>query len=309
MSEELFDVKNILQELGYSPKEDGAQFYRMNAVYRAGDNSSAIRISKNNGYWTDFVEGKGGSLKDLINLTLGFTKVEELNTWIENKKIELPAYQEKVPKIELQKKFDVEIINNLVKDNSYWESRGISAANLQKFGGGVCLTDHLKDRYVFPIWNNKKELIGLAGRDITGKKKIKWKLMGEKKEWVWPAIVNLPEIRKKKEIILVESIGETLALSECGINNSLALFGVNISWKIINFCLTIKPEKIIVATNNDTDFGGSDTGNEASLKIYKSLTKWMDCEVVIKLPKLANDFGEILEKFGKQEIIETFNVK
>ncbi len=304
--EEIFDIKSILIELGFDPKDDGAQFYRMANIARGGDNKSALRISRSTGYWTDFVDSKGGSLKDLINVTLGFTKPYQLKDWLENKKIELPKLDEVVPNLEIQKTFDVGVVNSLVKNTEYWNKRGISDKTLNLFGGGVCLTDHLKDRYVFPIWNNKKELIGLAGRDITAAKKIKWKLMGEKQEWVWPASVNLAEIRAAKSVILTESIGDSLALFECGIKNSICLFGVNVSWKIINFLLTIKPERVIIATNNDTEFGGSDTGNESALKIEKKLNKWLDSKIEIRLPKKANDLNDLLVKFGREEIIEQY---
>ncbi len=304
--EEIFDIKSILIELGFDPKDDGAQFYRMANIARGGDNKSALRISRSTGYWTDFVDSKGGSLKDLINVILGFTKPDQLKDWLENKKIELPKLDEVVPNLEIQKTFDVGVVNSLVKNTEYWNKRGISDKTLNLFGGGVCLTDHLKDRYVFPIWNNKKELIGLAGRDITAVKKIKWKLMGEKQDWVWPALVNLPDIRAAKSVILTESIGDSLALFECGIKNSICLFGVNVSWKIINFLLTIKPERVIIATNNDTEFGGSDTGNESALKIEKKLNKWLDSKVEIKLPEKANDLNDLLMKFGKEEVLKQY---
>ena len=49
------DFKKILEELGYRLKDHGS-YWRTNALYRSGDNTSALQIYKDTGVWKDFVE-------------------------------------------------------------------------------------------------------------------------------------------------------------------------------------------------------------------------------------------------------------
>ena len=296
------NIKEILTELGYTPTDEGGSHYRCSAIYREGDCKTALRINARTGYWWDFVEGRHGPFKDLIALTLKEEDNTKIDNWIKERGITFANISEQIPKLKIQKLFDDKIIKSLVKDHSYWTKRGISEDNLIKFKGGVCLSEHLKNRYVFPIFNNKNEIVGLAGRDITGKKDNKWKLMGQKKDWVWPAFLNSKDIIGQKEVILVESIGDGLALYESGVKNFICLFGVEISWNIINFLLRLKMERIIIATNNDSKFGKSNTGNASALKIQGRLERWMDTNVEIRLPAEANDINDLLLKNGTNYI-------
>ena len=49
------DYKSVLEELGYRLKDHGS-YWRTSAVYRSGDNSSALQIYKDTGVWKDYVE-------------------------------------------------------------------------------------------------------------------------------------------------------------------------------------------------------------------------------------------------------------
>ena len=53
-----------------------------------------------------------------------------------------------------------------------------------------------------------------------------------KKNFIFPFICQ-EEIKKGKNVILVESIGDALSLIEIGIKNVLVLFGVSMSQEII----------------------------------------------------------------------------
>jgi hypothetical protein len=63
-------LKNSLESLGYNLRECGS-FWRSSAIYRGGDNATALKIYKNSGVWTDFADGdKSYPIKRLISLTL-----------------------------------------------------------------------------------------------------------------------------------------------------------------------------------------------------------------------------------------------
>ena len=49
------DYKEILENLGYRLKDHGS-YWRTSALYRSGDNSTALQIYKDTGVWKDYVE-------------------------------------------------------------------------------------------------------------------------------------------------------------------------------------------------------------------------------------------------------------
>ena len=64
------DFQGILESIGYNLIDCG-DHWRTQAVYRDGDNSTAVKIYKNTGVWMDFVENKGSKpFEALIKLTI-----------------------------------------------------------------------------------------------------------------------------------------------------------------------------------------------------------------------------------------------
>jgi hypothetical protein len=289
-------VYEILSELGYSLKDCGSE-YRTSALYREGDNETSLRVYKDSGKWHDFKENRWGSLQDLVKLTLGTKNIEEAKGFLEKRKFSEVSYI-KSPTIEVEKTFHEKELSGLISDHSYWERRGIESSVVSLFEGGVLVSEKMARRYVFPIYNSKKKIVGVTGRDITGNNRIKWKHLGDKVNWIYPAKYNVKILKQKKEIYLVESIGDMLSLWQAGIKNTLVTFGLNISPKIISFIIKINPNKIYISFNNDS--GDSYAGNKAAKKVFAKLTNFFDSEdVEIKLPP-KNDFGEMT----KEEILK-----
>jgi DNA primase len=161
------------------------------------------------------------------------------------------------------------------------------------------------NRYVFPVFDNQDNIIGFSGRDVSKlslEGRPKWKHIGDKKEWVFPLKVNLKDLKSAKNIILVESIGDMLALRENGINNCIVTFGLNVTPKIIYSLISINPSKIVIAFNNDGSENGA--GNMAAQATQNKLRDYFDIDqIVIKLPKGANDFADLNLK-DKNRILE-----
>src|SRR5690606_29717739 len=99
-------------------------------------------------------------------------------------------------------------------------------------------------------------------RDLTGKKEAKWKHIGAKRNWVFPLYMYAERngkkyypvqeaISKTKEVILVESIGDMLALWEYGIQNVLVTFGLTLPSKLCSYLMGLNLKRVIIATNND----------------------------------------------------------
>ena len=102
-------------------------------------------------------------------------------------------------------------------------------------------------------------------------------------------------IDEKREVILVESIGDSLALTDEGYAHNLVTFGLDCSPALLNYLCSKDLRKIIIATNNDND-KQKNHGKIAAMKNYMKLSQFFDFEqLFIQLP-LANDFGEMKQK-------------
>lgn len=301
-------VRRILQDIGYVLTDNGREF-RAKPLYRDSDNDSVLRIWKNSGQWVDFKENKSGSLEELIRLTLKLKSIEEAKQWIGSKGISSNSEEIEKPRAITKQiqYFDKSLLLKLTKNDEYWNNRGISSSTLAPFNGGVATTGKMYNRYTFPVFDNKDNIIGFSGRDISPfslEGRPKWKHIGDKKEWVYPLKVNVEDIKKCKKIILLESIGDMLALRENGINNSIVTFGLNISAKIIYSLIALNPDKIVIAFNNDSDNNGA--GNEAAISAKNKLLNYFDRnQISINLPVGAKDFGD-LNLFDKSKIQEWY---
>ncbi len=208
-----------------------------------------------------------------------------------NINLEKPETEQR-PEIRQSRSFDIENLKEIKPIHDYWVNRGISRETLEIFKGGIVSEGKMKGRYVFPIFDSSKQIIGFTGRDIAGESKIKWKHLGNKSHWKYPLQINYRIISEMSKVILVESIGDMLALWQAGIKNTIVTFGLEISLEILNQLLRMDTDMITISFNNDEN--NNDRGNIAAYKGRKKLYKYFDPEQVeIKLPVGYNDFGEM----------------
>ncbi|NBW19531.1 MAG: toprim domain-containing protein [Caulobacteraceae bacterium] len=295
---EQVNVYQILTDLGYKLKDYGKE-YRTKPLYRESDNDTVLKIYKDSGHWFDFKENISGDFNSLVSMTLKLENPEKAKEWLKDKNFSFNrAFEPTKPLLKSTKKFDIDLLNNLDQDNKYWNKRGVDNQTLLDFKGGVAKAGKMKNRYVFPIFDIKKNIIGFSGRDITAISKIKWKHLGEKNDFLYPLFLNSNEIEKQKEIILVESIGDMLSLYQAGIRNVLVTFGTNLSLSILNYCLKTDMKKIYISLNNDSN--KNNAGNIAAEKTYARLKRYFDDkQLKISLPT-KKDFGEM----NKEEILQ-----
>ena len=288
------DIKEILSELGYTLLDMGKE-YRARPIYRDSSSNSVLCIKKDTGFWIDYKDQRFGRFEELVQITLHLKDISEAKQYLVNKFQFVAPVPEK-EKLKGPKIFEKNNLDQIVPVYSYWIQRGVSPDTLKLLESGIMTSGKMEDRYVFPIFDRENRLIGGAGRDITNKSKTKWKLVGEKKQWAYPLKYNRKYFALEKSAILVESIGDMLALWEAGIRNTIVSFGLFISSKIQQVLLALNPDKIYIAFNNDTN----QAGNEGAQKAYNKLAKHFDAEqIVIALPT-KNDFGSMT----KNEILE-----
>jgi hypothetical protein len=292
------NYKEILINLGYTNITENAKEFRTKPIYRDSDNDTVLRVRKDNGCFVDFARNISGSFEELVRLSLNLTNIDDAKKWILGKYQNFNTEKRLVkPEIKMVRTFDKENLLKLVHDHSYWINRGISEETIRTFKGGVITSGKMKDRYVFPIFNHKEDLIGVSGRDLINTKdgtRPKWKHVGDKTEWKFPCYINHSEIKEEKKVIVVESIGDMLALWDCNIKNVVVSFGLDISVPLINMFLRFDLSKIYLSFNNDSE--NNSAGNIASEKNKNKLLRYFDQnQVDIVLPS-KKDFGEMTKE-------------
>ena len=267
------DYKEILQEMGYNNIIDNGRELRTKPIYRDSSSNTVLSIRKDTGHFIDFSKQISGSFPQLVKLTLGFKTFDEANTFLRDK-IHSPTETIRKPEVSIPKVFPNSYLNKLITNNEYWLERGISKETLETFGGGVVKRGTMADRYVFPIFNSKKELVGVSGRCILNERndaRPKWKHVGRKSLWKYPLQVNFDNIKESGEIILVESIGDMLSMWEADIKNVVVTFGLDVSAELVSLFLKIDPNKIYISFNNDES--NNKAGNKAAEKAKLKLNK------------------------------------
>jgi hypothetical protein len=282
-------IYDILTQIGYTNLVDHGKEYRTSPLYRQSGNLTSLSINKQTGEWYDYSARVGGRIQTLVEMTINGPLSEEI-------KAKLLAGEFKVnPVVELDhiKTFDKKLLLKLIKDHDYWLNRGVSRRTIEKFEGGTTFNGRMANRYVFPIFNEKDELVGFSGRLIADKKYApKWKHIGAKNTWCYPLKVNKDTIFAKREIIIVESIGDMLAIFEAGIENVAVAFGVSISANLVKFLLKADIQKIYIAFNNDRE--NNLVGNISAKEEGEKLQAYFDAsQIQIALPSDKNDFGEM----------------
>ena len=296
-------IKECLMGLGYKLSDRGS-YWQTNALFRNGDNSTAIQIYKNTGVWKDYVQNSPYSpLQKLVEITLGTNDPKEIKKYIDVE--DVGTMYNKVSsdeKIKMEEVYPEECLEKLLPHYKFYNDRGIADDILKSLKGGFAMNGKLNKRFVFPIYNEHKQIVGFSGRDMikseNSKNRPKWKHIGTKKSWIYPLYANeetAKNIRDKKEVILVESIGDLLKLNQFGHKNVLVTFGLDISTKLTCALVSLDVDRIILSLNND-ESSERNRGLEASIKNYLKLLNFFDKDkIMICLPN-KKDFGEMEEE-------------
>jgi len=295
------NYREALTEMGYSNITEKITEYRMRPLYRDSGNNTSLSVDRDTGFFIDYGQNIKGSFTDLVKITMGLKNLTDARAWLCNKEVSAGVTQpENKPLLKAAKRYSNITLQKLNPNHDYWIKRGVPEEIIKLFKGGTVSEGKMKNRYVFPIFNGKEEIVGFTGRDIqtsSSESRPKWKHIGNKSSWRYPLQINYPIIKSQRKVILVESIGDMLSLWAAGIENTMVTFGLEVSNDIVNFLLRNDPNKITISFNNDTS--KNDAGNIAATKTLKKLSKYFDHnQLEIKLPS-KNDFGEM----NKEEIL------
>ena len=295
------NIKTSLEKMGYDLSSHG-NHWRCRALYRNGNNPTALQVYKNSGIWKDFVRNTPYlPFKALIEATLKTNDPEIVGSFIV-KDNEIPS-SSFIPskKIESEKIYPAEILDNLFPHYNFYEKKGIDPSILSFLRSGLSTQGKLYQRFCFPIFNSNGEIHGFSGRDmLNSESRPKWKHIGRKSGWVYPFYTpssnNGRSIRshiiKNDSVILVESIGDLLNLHQHGFKNTLVVFGLSMGSKLLSTLVSLNISKIFICLNND-ECNKVNRGEEASVKMYLKLLGFFNKEkIYINLPT-QKDFGDM----------------
>lgn len=286
--------KETLQELGYNLQDCG-NHWRTRAVYRNGKTNTSVIIYKDTGVWKDY--GGDNQAKPFTALVKETLKTEDpkiLKKYIHDPVQDFKA-KPPIEKIEMEKIYPESHLQKLLPMFSFYEKKGISEKIQKKFKCGYAGGGKMYRRIVFPIYDLNNQIHGFSGRTVIEDNGTpKWKHMGRKTNWVYPHHLSHSCIEEKKEVILVESIGDCMALYEAGYENVLMLAGLDVSAKLISYLNSFDLKSIIIATNNDKT-KEVNSGALASIKIASKLSTVFDLSLIKINPPLDNDFGDMLQ--------------
>ena len=290
------DFQGILESIGYNLIDCG-DHWRAQAIYRDGDNKTAVKIYKNTGVWMDFVANSGSKpFEALVRLTLKDEK--QLVEILGDARLETSTLYTPKETIEMERIYPPSTLDRLFPNYHFYEKRKISKETQEAFQAGLAGVGKMYRRMVFPIYNEHGQIIGFSGRKVDEHNDYpKWKHIGRRNNWVYPAL-NIQtgvdeEIELTKEVVLVESIGDAMALYEQGIKNVLVIFGLSVNNNIVNYLSGKSIDHVYIATNND-DNSEKNRGFIAALKSFIKLSNYFDLErlTVKPPPKPYNDFGD-----------------
>ena len=287
--------RDKLEKLGYNLQDCG-NHWRTRAVYRNGKTQTSVIIYKDTGVWKDFgADNQAKPFNALVRETLKTDDYNILKEYLTEGNLKEEYTTKKEETIEMEKVYPESQLTKLLPMHNFYEKKGISKETQKLFKCGYAGGGKMYRRIVFPIYNLDNQIHGFSGRTIVNGDNIpKWKHMGRKTNWIYPHHLSHNNIDESGEVILVESIGDCMALYEAGFKNVLMLAGLDISNKMISYLNTFNLNRIIIATNNDNS-KDLNSGAMASVKIASKLSTIFDLSLIKINPPVCNDFGEMLE--------------
>ena len=292
------DYKSVLESLGYRLKDHGS-YWRTSALYRSGDNSTALQIYKDTGVWKDYVEDSMFlPFEALLQKTLNTNDKSVLKSYLKSDSVNIYSKLPKKNLLSEEKSFPASVLNKLLPHYDFYFNRGISENTLKKFQCGLAMSGKMYQRVVFPVFRSDGRIHGFSGRKVTDDPRPKWLHNGRCSDWFYPYYTIdevVSSIEEERSVHIVESVGDCVSLFEAGVKNVLVSFGLNISPKFISKLNGLSLDKIFISFNNDFN-SDHNRGFEGAIKSIFKLSEQIDFEKIYFCPPAENDFGEMTKE-------------
>ena len=275
-------IGDYLRERGYSLRDCG-DYWQTKALYRGGVRQTSLCVWKRDGNFRDWVSGVSGSPEYLAKIISGVAP-------------NFITEQDYVPqKIVVPKIYSEKCLERLLPSYQMFSKRGISDETMRFFKAGLAQKGQLLRRVCFPCRDEQGKIIGFAGRwyseSLPKEDFAKWKFIGRKTNFLFPGVLNRDEIEKARQVILVESVGDVLALWEAGVKNTFCLFGTSLCKRHLSYVACFQAKDAVIAMNDDVKQDGTNPGQEGAAKVLEKLDKVLDVGVVRIIKPTHNDFG------------------
>ena len=160
-------------------------------------------------------------------------------------------------------------------------------------------SDFFRDRVIFAISNENKDVVAFSARDLTGKSNAKYINSPESKLFSKSNTLynygTIKEIaRKEKEIYLNEGFMDVIAMTRAGFTNSVAIMGTALTKEHIR---ALREKKVIIMFDSDK------AGINATIKSLKLLFE-NNIEVQVVKNNSNKDPDEILQSDGIEKLRE-----
>ena len=290
------DFKASLEELGYRLKDHGS-YWRTNALYRAGDNSSALQVYKDTGVWKDYVEDTEFlPFRVLVEKTLNTKDNSIISPYLKNSANGIDRTTTTKNFLKEEKTYEKLSLSKLLPHYDFYIERGISEETIKRFNCGLAMSNKMYQRLVFPVFRQDGKIHGFSGRKVTNDdNRPKWLHVGRCSDWFYP-YYSISDVRdsiiKQESVHIVESIGDCLSLYDNGVKNVLVSFGLNISPKFVAKLSSMPIKKIFVSFNNDFN-SKRNRGFEGAIKSVFKLFNSCDFGKIYFSPPQGNDFGDM----------------
>lgn len=148
--------------------------------------------------------------------------------------------------------------------------RGFSNNCLEHFRLVKAETGELKDRIVFPILDAQKRLVGVSGRRIKNDPSIP-KFMHRPRNLETGSVLtglglNLPHVREKNQLVIVEGIFDVMRCWDVGIKNVATPIGTFTTERHVELALKSGAFNVVIGFDNDR---AGRNGVRKALKMYR----------------------------------------
>ncbi len=132
-------IKESLLALGFKLNDRGS-YWQTNAIFRNGNNQTAIQIYKDKGIWKDYVENTPWSpFARLVEITLGTNDPKEVGKYTDGNLEDSIGFntitKSSAPKLQVEETYDLNILDRLLPHYKFYNDKGISTDILKDLKG------------------------------------------------------------------------------------------------------------------------------------------------------------------------------
>jgi len=164
---------------------------------------------------------------------------------------------------------DTDIITELLRGDEVNIKLAIDLGLIRRNQNGF--EDNFKNRFIFPIFNEKGSCVGFCGRSTLEDQTPKYlnskeSIVFKKSELLYGLNFSKEEIQKQSSVLVVEGFMDYVALFEHGIKNAVACMGTALSESNIERLHELASEIVLGLDSDDAGVGAMKRMNKIMLK-------------------------------------------